>query len=113
MSYSSFYLRRQEPVLQSTICKFLHNQGFTRQKLTQIAVQRSDDIRISFPINISLFKKEMFVFVDETGSDRSDCLRKYGYSMTGKPPISLQLYSRGLHITAIAASVVVVCWLPV
>ena len=45
----------------------------------------------------------MFVFVDETGSDRRDCLRKYGYSLRGKPPVDLQLYRRGIHITAIAA----------
>ena len=45
----------------------------------------------------------MFVFVDETGSDKRDCLRKYGYSLRCKPPVDLQLYSRGIHIMAIAA----------
>ena len=90
-------------VSESTICRFLHTNGFTRQKLSRVAVQRNDDIIVTFLSNISLFKREMFVFVDKTGSDKRDCLRKYGYSLRGKPPVDLQLYSRGIHITAIAA----------
>ncbi len=90
-------------VSPSTLCKFLHKQGFTRQKISRIAIQRSDELRTKFRQEISLFSPEMLVFIDETGSDRRDCLRKFGYSMRGKPPKALQLYGRGKHITALSA----------
>ena len=30
----------------------------------------------------------MFIFLDETGADRRNSLRKYGYSIRGKRPIN-------------------------
>ena len=45
----------------------------------------------------------MFVFIDKTGSDHRDCLRKLGYSLRGKPAKALKLYSWGQHISALAA----------
>ena len=40
------------------------------------------------------FSKEMFVFVDETGSKLKEVLRKYGYSIRGERAVShpLQLH---------------------
>ncbi len=87
----------------STLCKFLQKQGFTRQKMTRVAIQRSDELREKFRADISVFSPEMLVFIDETGSDRRDSLRKFGYSLRGKPPKALQLYRRGKHITAMSA----------
>ena len=66
----------------SSICNFLCKQGFTRQKMTRVAIQRSDELRAKFRENMSIFSvPQMFVFIDETGSDRRDCLRKIGYSL--------------------------------
>lgn len=87
----------------STICNFLHRNGFTRQKLTGVALERSDTLRAKYMEDVSIFSAEMFVFIDETGSDRRDSLRKYAYSLRGKPAKALQLFNRGRHITAIAA----------
>lgn len=88
----------------SSICNFLQKQGFTRQKMTRVAIQRSDELRAKFRDNVSIFSApQMFVFVDETGSDRRDCLRKVGYSLRGKPAKALKLYCQGKHVTAIAA----------
>ena len=53
--------------------------------------------------NVSIFSSEMFVFIEKTGSDHWDCLRKFGYNLRGKPAEALQLFNRGKHITAIAA----------
>ena len=100
------YLRQQTgtEVSLSSICNFLHKQGLTRQKMTRIAIQRSEEQRAKFRDNISIFScPEMFVFIDETGSDRRDCLRKVGYSLRGKPAKALKLYCQGKHVTAIAA----------
>ncbi len=44
----------------------------------------------------------MLIFLDETGSDRRDCMRKYGYSLRGKPLVSHRLLIRGQRISAIA-----------
>ena len=44
----------------------------------------------------------MFIFVDETGADRRDTLRKYAYSWRGKPAKSSKLLVRGKHVTAMA-----------
>ena len=45
----------------------------------------------------------MLVFVDETGCDRRNLIRRKGYSFRGKPAISHQLLVRGEHISVIAA----------
>ena len=87
----------------STVCNFLHRMGFTRQKMTRVAIQRSDQLRVKFMEDVSLFNPEMFVFIDESGADRRDCLRKFGYQLRGKPPQALQFFNRGKHITAVAA----------
>ena len=44
----------------------------------------------------------MLVFIDESGTDRRDTLRKYGYSIRGKSPRSSRLLCRGKYISAIA-----------
>lgn len=46
---------------------------------------------------------EMLVFVDETGADRRDCMRRFGYSLRGRPAISHKLLVRGPQVSAIAA----------
>ena len=71
----------------STICRFLHFSGFTRQKLAITAKQRSDALRAEYFSDIQVYRghPELFVFVDETGADRRDCMRKFGYSLRGIP----------------------------
>ena len=46
----------------------------------------------------------MFVFVDETGADQRDRLRKYGYSVRGKPAIKRSLFGRGERVSAISCT---------
>ena len=87
----------------TTICNFLHKNGFTRQKLTRVAVQRNEELRIRYKQDISIFNPDMFVFIDETGSDRRDTMRKFGYSLRGKPAKASNVFHRGTHVTAIAA----------
>ena len=87
----------------SSVCKFLQSSNFTRQKMTLIAQQRDHELREQFTIDASLYKPYMCVFIDETGSDNRDALRRYGYSVRGKPPKSCQLLVRGERLSAIAA----------
>lgn len=86
----------------SAICKFLKNNGFTRQKLCTVATQQDTFLREKFILDVSLYSPNMFVFVDETGADQRNCFRKYGYSLRGKPAVNNTLLFRGERISAIA-----------
>lgn len=108
----SIYLRELQTELQattgtdvslSTICNFVHKSGFTRKKLSVVALQRSDELRAQYMREVSIYTPEMMVFVDETGSDKRDAMRRFGYSLRGKPARVMKLLSRGKHLTAIAA----------
>lgn len=43
----------------------------------------------------------MFIFIDETGADNRNCVRRYGYSLRGKPPRRHQMMVRGERVSAI------------
>ena len=45
----------------------------------------------------------MFIFVDETGTDKRSTLRKFGYSFKGTRPITEKQLIRGKRYSAIAA----------
>jgi len=42
--------------------------------------------------------KHQFVWVDETGCDKRDHIRKYGYSFRRIPPVSQRLLVRGERV---------------
>lgn len=89
-------------VSASSLCRFLSHIGYTRQKLKYAALQRDKQLRSQFVSDVSLYDPNMLIFLDESGSDRRDCLRKYGYSPRGKPPTCHKLLVRGEHISLIA-----------
>ena len=86
-----------------SICTFLHKNGFTHRKLSRVSGQRDDFLRSQFMEDLSIFSIDMLVFVDESGSDNRDALRKFGYSLRGQPAKALSLFPRGKHLSAIAA----------
>ncbi len=86
----------------STICHFLHKSGFTHQRMVLVAKQRDEYLRTTFTIDVSVYQPEMLVFLDETGADRRNTIRKYGYSLRGRPARSHELLIRGEHVSAIA-----------
>lgn len=53
--------------------------------------------------DVTLYTRNMFVWVDETGSDRRDILRKYGYSIRGDRSEVHRLLVRGKRVSSIAA----------
>jgi len=89
----------------STICRFLKDSGFTRQKMIITAVQQLDILRAEYLLDISVYKghPELFVFIDETGADRRDAMRKFAYSLRGKPAVAKKLLVRGHRVSAIVA----------
>ena len=52
---------------------------------------------------IQFFGVNQLVWVDETGSDNRDSIRKFGYSLKGKPPVYNRFLHRGERISAICA----------
>lgn len=90
-------------VCEATICNLLHRHGFTRKKIRQVAIQQSVELRGKFMAEALLYRKELFVWVDETGSDNRSCMRKYGYAIKGQVPLCRRLFVRGQRLSAIAA----------
>ena len=86
----------------SAICKFLHLSGFTHQRLKITAIQRDEVLRAQYVAKVSMYRPEMLVYLDESGCDRRDCLRKKGYSLRGKPAKLQRLLVRGQRVSVIA-----------
>ena len=87
----------------STICRLLAQHGLTRKKLQHVALQRTMELRSSFMAGVYSFPTEMFVWIDESGSDSKDQLRRYGYALRGERAVCRKLLIRGRRISAIAA----------
>ena len=90
-------------VNESTICRFLHVSGFTRQKMVTTAIQRSDQLRCEYLCAMSLYQghPELLVFVDETRTDRRDTMRNFAYSIRGQPAVVSKFTVRGQRVSAI------------
>ena len=87
----------------STICKTLRRYGVTRKKIRQVASQRCYALHGVFLSQCFLLHPAMFVWVDETGTDSRDNIRKFGYSLRGTTPVSRRFLSRGKRINVVAA----------
>ena len=48
-------------------------------------------LRALFVSEVAFYKAIMSVFLDETGTDRRDDIRKYGYGWRGKPIVAHKL----------------------
>ena len=85
----------------STICKTLKHMGCTRQAMCRVAKQRDDKLRAEFMANVSIYDPSMFIWMDETGCDKRNTIRKYGYSVRGRPVCDQRLLVRGTRYSAI------------
>ena len=52
----------------------MHKSGFSRQRMRVVALQRDEILRATFASEVSIYNADMFIFVDETGTDRRDML---------------------------------------
>ena len=77
--YAAMYLdeiqRQLETMLMlevslSTICRCLHDNGFTRKKLQKEALQQDKFLREQYISDVSVYSRDMIVFVDETGAEK-------------------------------------------
>ena len=76
--------------------------GFTHQQLATYALQQEEDLHHQY-VEVSLYAQDMLIFIDETGTNCTDTVRKVGYSLRGKPIRAQKLVVCGEHVLAIAA----------
>lgn len=89
-------------VTEATICRVLKKNNFSRKKLRHIAIQQNASLRAQFLSDVSIYDPEMLVFIDETGTDRRNSIRRFGYSPVGQCACSSSLLARGKHYSAIS-----------
>lgn len=85
----------------ATICRSLKRSRFSRKKVQSITLQRSGRLRAECEAEVSVYKSSMLVFLDETGCNQKDAIRKFGYSLCGYPAKSVRLLANGKHYSAI------------
>ena len=85
----------------STICRTLKIMGCSRQAMHRVATQRSDELRARFMADVSIYDPSMLVWLDESGCDKRNTIRKYGYSIRGIPMCDQRLLNRGTRYSAI------------
>ena len=85
----------------ATLCRTIHHMGMTRQVMRHIALQRSDVERAKFMANVSIYDPSMFIWLDESGQDKRNAIRRYGYSVRGIRPVEHRLLIRGIRYSSI------------
>lgn len=106
----SMYLREvQEELMHitrswyscATICRTIQRLGMTRQKMRLVARQRCNIQRAQYISQIMAFNPQSLIFIDETGSNRRNTIRKYGYGLQGITPITHKFTVYGKRLSAI------------
>ena len=84
------------------ICNTVRKMGLIRQRLNHVVVRRSEEERARFMVQVQGVPASCFVWLDETGSDRRDGMRKTGYGIRGISPVSFKLGVGSKTISAIS-----------
>ena len=90
-------------VTPSTVCRIIKRHGFTRKKIQQVALQRCSQYRGDFMAEMQFFNVDQIVWLDETGCDKRNIIRKFGYGMRGERPVYHRFLQRGQRISAVVA----------
>ena len=93
----------------SSICQIIHRNGLTRKKVQEIALQRLSVCRGDFMAEVQWFSPDKFVWVDETGSNKKDQVRRCGYALRGEYPVS-SLPQIPASWTAYICHCSTICW---
>ena len=85
----------------ATICRTLKFMNCTRQVIQHIHIRRNDELRAKFMAEVTTYDPRMLIWLDETGCDRRNCVRKWAYSIRGMTPRDHRLLARGTRYSAI------------
>ena len=99
---TDLFVKTGTTISESTICTLLQRNNFSRKKLHTFAKQRKDELRSSF-LTMKFSPPDMMVFVDETGSDKRDVMRRYGYALRGQRATPITLLHRRNRVNSVAA----------
>ena len=91
------------PVSIPTICRTLKRMGCCRRVIQHVAMQRSDEQRAYFMTDISAYDPGMIIWIDESGCDRRNSMRKFAYTLRGIAPVDYRILARGTRYSAITA----------
>ena len=69
--------------------------------MKKMATRRSDILRAQYMNEIEAFNTHMLVFVDETGCERRNSIRQYGYVLRGMTPVQHQITVGGKRLSGI------------
>lgn len=94
-------LRFGVKVSAATICRTLKFMGCTRQVTQHVALQRSDECRARFMAEVSVYDVSMLIWIDESGCDKRNSVRKRAYGIRGITPKDHRLLVRGTRFSAI------------
>ena len=80
-----------------------------------VALQMDQGLRTQFITDVSLYNADTSIFIDETGCDCQNTIRKDGYGVRGKPVRCQKLLVQGEKISVKAAMTVngildLLCW---
>ena len=87
------------------LCTFLKS-NFSRKKMQLVALQMDQGLRTQFITDVSLYNADTLIFIDETGCDCQNTIRKHGYGVRGKPVRCQKLLVQGEKISVKAAMTV-------
>ena len=69
--------------------------------MKKIAIRCSEVLRAKYMAEIEAFDPDMLVFLDETGCDKRNSIRQFGYGLRGITPVTHKLDIYGKRISAI------------
>ena len=65
-----------------------------------------------FVSEVAFYRAKMFVFLDESGTDKRVAIHKYGYGWRVKPIVAHKLFARGQYLSTTAfMSIQLVYWI--
>ena len=66
-----------------------------------VAIQQSESMRAKFMAEISIYDPTMPLWIDKSGFDNHNSVRKFGYSLQGMHPVDNRVLVEGARYSAI------------
>ncbi|KAF4486484.1 hypothetical protein CGGC5_v005827 [Colletotrichum fructicola Nara gc5] len=82
-------------VSRFSISRTLRQDKWSQKATQNIAQERNLDLRDEFMHQISQYRSEQLVFIDESGVDKSIGIRRRGWAPRGKRPRQIKRFHRG------------------
>lgn len=88
-------------ISSTSICRLLSRHKFSRKKIQLVARQRSAAERITFMSQMPAYPQHCMFWIDESGFNQRNAIRRYGYALRGKLPRCQKPLVRGRRVNAL------------